>query len=544
MKYCIWLLLFSLQISNAQKIKKADKVILSNLQTHINYLADDKLQGRRTGSAGEKLAYEYIIDQFSKAGLIPKGENDTYLQEFEVNDGRAINPSSHLIINNNDLAIHKEFFPLPFCPNKSLEATSALAFQESGGPWFYDLKDLLDSNKNNPHFDLTEAIKDKATALQKQGAAALIVYNSGAIDDGLKFETKAKATPIDIPVLYITKEAINKYLKDETATLDIKMKILLEEKKRYGHNVIGLIDNKAATTIIVGAHFDHLGYGEDHTSLYTGNDKLIHNGADDNASGTAAIIELSKLLKASKSKKNNYLFIAFSGEELGLYGSKYFTEHPTTDLSAVNFMINLDMVGRLNDSSHAINVGGFGTSPVWSELLPGRDKFFTIKLDSSGTGPSDHTSFYRKDIPVLFFFTGLHSDYHKPTDDADKINYTGELMVVKYIYTMVEAADKKGKLPFTKTREISMGKSSFKVTLGIMPDYTFSGSGVRVDGISEGKIAQKVGIKTGDVLVQLGDHTFTDVETYMQALSKFKKGDAAKVKVKRGNEEMSFDIVF
>ena len=219
----------------------------------------------------------------------------------------------------------------------------------------------------------------------------------------------------------------------------------------------------------------------------------IHNGADDNASGTAAMIELSKLIKASNLKKYNFLFIAFSGEELGLYGSKYFTDHPTINLSTTNYMINLDMVGRLSDSTHGLNIGGYGTSPTWGQMLSAKDNYFTIKFDSSGTGPSDHTSFYRKDIPVLFFFTGVHSDYHKPTDDATKINYIGELKVINYIYDIVEATNKKEKLIFTKTREASMSaKSSFKVTLGIMPDYTYSGSGVRVDGVSDGKIAQKI----------------------------------------------------
>ncbi|MBC7424756.1 MAG: M28 family peptidase, partial [Ferruginibacter sp.] len=282
-----------------------------------------------------------------------------------------------------------------------------------------------------------------------------------------------------------------------------------------------------------------------HTSLYTGSTPQIHNGADDNASGTAAIIELSKLIKASKYKRNNYLFICFSGEELGLFGSKYFTEHPTINFANTNYMINLDMVGRLNDSTHGLNIGGYGTSPAWPQIVTATDKFFTIKLDSSGSGPSDHTSFYRKDIPVLFFFTGLHSDYHKPTDDADKINYAGELMVVKYIYKLIEETDKKGKLAFTKTRETAMsGTATFKVSLGIMPDYAFNGIGVRADGISDGKAAQKAGIKAGDVIIQLNDYTFTDLQTYMQALNKFNKGDAAKVKVKRGNEVLVFDIVF
>jgi aminopeptidase YwaD len=345
-------------------------------------------------------------------------------------------------------------------------------------------------------------------------------------------------------VVYISKTAKEKYLHDETETLDIKLKIAIEDKKRYGHNVIGFLNNGAASTIVIGAHYDHLGYGEDHNSLHTG-DPAVHNGADDNASGTAALIELSKMLKASRLKNSNYLFIAFSGEELGLYGSKYFVEHPTVNLSTVNYMVNMDMVGRLNDSTHALTVGGYGTSPAWGPTLAATDKYLTIKFDSSGSGPSDHTSFYRKDIPVLFFFTGLHTDYHKPSDDADKVNYTGELMVLKYIYKAIEQNDGKGKPAFTKTREMQTGTSTrFKVTLGIMPDYSFTGDGVRADGVSAGKIAEKAGIKAGDVIYQIGEHAFADMQGYMEALSKFKKGEPAKVKVRRGNEQLSFDIVF
>ncbi|MGC4101042.1 M28 family peptidase [Ferruginibacter sp.] len=545
MKHLVWLVLLSAQLAPAQKLKKADKAIVAGLQAHIGYLADDKLEGRRTGTNGEKLAYEYISGEFAKNGLQAKGDNGTYMQEFEVNEGKQVNPSTHLIINGFDLDLDKEYFPFIFSPNASLEAAPSIALRESGTVWFWDLKDKLEENKNNPHFDLTDAIKTKVNDVAGKGATGLIIYNTSTIKDELKFEPKAKSELVKIPVLYVTQNIKKKYLYDETATLDIKLKVDISDKKRMGHNVVGYIDNGASTTVILGAHYDHLGYGEDHNSLYAGTTPQIHNGADDNASGTAALIELSKLLKASKFKNNNYLFVSFSGEELGLFGSKYFTEHPTVDLGNANYMINMDMVGRLNDSTHGLSIGGYGTSPMWGQLLTEKDKFFTIKFDSSGTGPSDHTSFYRKDIPVLFFFTGTHSDYHKPTDDADKINYTGELQVIKYVYNVIDVANKKGKFAFTKTREVAMsGKSSFKVSLGIMPDYTFSGGGVRVDGVSEGKTAQKVGIKTGDVIVQLGDHKFSDVQTYMEALSKFNKGDATKVKVMRGKEELVFDIVF
>lgn len=538
------LLLFCLT-GTAQKLKKADKATLANLKAHVAFLADDKLEGRRTGTPGEALAYNYIESVFKSAGLSPVLKDGSYIQPFEVNDGKAVHASSHLIINGHDLALNKDYFPMVYCPETRLEATTARGLHEKGGPWFLNLAELITENKNNPHYSLADDVKAKAEDAAKKGATALFIYNTGKDADELKFEAKSKEAALAIPVVYIMAVAADKLLKDEAATLDIKMGIRLEEKKRTGHNVVGFINNNAATTVVLGAHFDHLGYGEDKNSMYTGTEPMIHNGADDNASGSAALLELTHLLGKSKWKNNNYLFLAFSGEELGLYGSKYFVENSPVDLTKVNYMINMDMVGRVSDSAHGLTIGGYGTSPVWGELIQKDDPYFTIKIDSSGTGPSDHTSFYRKDIPVLFFFTGIHSDYHKPSDDAEKINYTGELQVVKYIQRLIEAANEKGKLTFTKTREAAAtGKSSFKVTLGIMPDYTYSGTGVRVDGVSDGKIAQRVGIKAGDVLLQLGDFPFTDVQSYMTALSKFKKGEATKVKVQRGAETLSFDIVF
>jgi hypothetical protein len=545
MKYFIWLILLISSTGSAQKLKKADKAVIANLKTHIGFLADDKLEGRRTGTAGEKLAYEYISKQFAEAGLTVKGENGTYIQQFEVHEGKQLNPSTQLLINGNKLVLEKDYFPFTFSANAKTETSGAIALPEGDAAWFFDLKETLEENKNNPHFDLEDAIIKKIHDVAKKGASVLLIYNSSAIKDGLKFEPASKTGPVKIPVLYIRNEIKNTYFKSETTSADIKLEVSISDKKRTGHNVIGYIDNGAANTIILGAHYDHLGYGEDHNSLFTGSGPQIHNGADDNASGTAALIELSKQLKNPKLRNNNYLFIAFSGEELGLYGSKYFTEHPTIDLTKANYMINMDMVGRLNDSTHGLTIGGYGTSPVWGEALPAKDKYLKIHFDSSGTGPSDHTSFYRKDLPVLFFFTGSHSDYHKPGDDADKVNYTGEWLILKYIYGVIEKTNKKGKLAFTKTREAqAQGRRSFSVSLGIMPDYTFSGMGVRADGISEGKVAEKAGMKTGDVIVQIGDFKVPDVQGYMQALGKFKKGDATKVTVKRGGEEIVFDIVF
>jgi hypothetical protein len=553
MKRIFWLLLLVSTVGFAQKNKKArvkaqikaDKLVVTALQGHIGFLADDKLEGRRTGTAGEKLAYEYISKKMEEAGLMPMGENGTYIQEFEVNEGKQINPATFLNINGFNLRLDEDFFPFTFSANTKVTSSSAIAVPQAESVWFWDLKETLEENKNNPHFDLEAAIIKKVNTVAAKGASALLIHNSSEIKDELKFDPKSKTEAVKIPVLFISKDIKKRFLNDELSFADYKMEVSISDKKRIGHNIIGYIDNGAANTIILGAHYDHLGYGEDHNSLYTGSIPQIHNGADDNASGSAALIELSKQLKSSNLKNNNYLFIAFSGEELGLFGSKYYTEHPTVDFTKTNYMINMDMVGRLNDSTHGFTIGGYGTSPLWGTTLTANDKYFKINFDSSGTGPSDHTSFYRKDIPVLFFFTGAHSDYHKPSDDADKINYTGELMLIKYIYSVIEKTNDKGKLAFTKTRETqAQGRRSFSVSLGIMPDYTFGGTGVRADGISEGKPAEKAGLKAGDVIIQIGDYKIPDVQGYMQVLGKFKKGDATKVTVKRGTENIVFDIIF
>jgi aminopeptidase YwaD len=545
MKYILVLLLLCSYPSFAQKHTKGDKKIMASLKLHINYLADDKLEGRRTGTAGEKLAYEYITGQFKNAGLIPIQADGTFLQEFDVTEGKEINDETFFSVNDQPLILKEDFFPLVFSANTSVQCDVYLALKEKGETWFFDLNEILNENANNPHFDLQDAIIKKAADFANKGATGMIIYNSSSIADNIKFNSKDKTTISKIPVIYLSNKAKIKYLADETSMHTLKLKINIEPRKRIGHNVIGFINNGAATNIVLGAHYDHLGFGQDQNSLYTGSVPFVHNGADDNASGTAALIELAKMLRSSKMKRNNYLFIAFSGEELGLFGSKYFTDHPPVNLSTVNYMINMDMVGRLNDSTHGLTIGGYGTSPAWNKMINTSDKYFKIKLDSSGVGPSDHTSFYKKDIPVLFFFTGTHMDYHKPSDDVDKINFPGELQVIKYIYTIINKLNDQERIAFTKTREsATSGKSSFKVSLGIMPDYTYSGNGVHVDGVTAGKPAEKAGIKTGDILFQLGENKFNDVQTYMETLNKFNKGDTTKVKLMRGKEELVLDITF
>ncbi len=308
-----------------------------------------------------------------------------------------------------------------------------------------------------------------------------------------------------------------------------------------GINVVGKIDNPGDDMIIIGAHYDHLGIGG-FGSLHRG-DTAIHNGADDNASGVAVMIETARLLKTQNLNKD-IVIIAFSGEEKGLWGSNYFVKNPTIDLSKVTAMINLDMVGRL-DETKALAIHGTGTSPVWPDLLNNQNlDSIPLTMKASGVGPSDHTSFYLQDIPVLHLFTGQHDDYHKPGDDAEKLNYEGMEKLTELLYRICVSLDSQEKLAFTKTKDESSDTPRFKVTLGVVPDYLFDGEGMRIDGVSPEKPAANAGLKKGDVVIKLGEFDVIDMMTYMKALSKFESGMTTEVTVKRNSEEMTFDLQF
>lgn len=398
-----FLLLVTVSAVYGQKIEE------KNIQAHVKTLAADDMEGRFTGSAGERKAMEYIQKQFKSLKLDAKGDKGTYIQEF--------------------------------------------------------------------------------------------TFKSGAHSTG-------------------------------------------EEGK--AHNVIAYLDNQADKTIVIGAHFDHLGFGENGSSLDANPKGKIHNGADDNASGVAGVLELARYFAKNKVKESsNFIFICFSGEELGLYGSKYFTENPTVEAGKINYMINMDMIGRL-PANKTITVSGTGTSPVWENALKTINTTLVIKTDSSGVGPSDHSSFYLKNIPAVHFFTGSHSDYHKPGDDSDKINYAGEKEVLETIIALIEKLDAEPKLAFltTKNKNMNSGRSSFKVTLGVMPSYSSDVPGLLIDGVTEGRPAANAGIQTGDVVVKIGDYEIKDIQNYMEALGKFEKGQTVPVKVKRKGEELTLNVTF
>ncbi len=316
-----------------------------------------------------------------------------------------------------------------------------------------------------------------------------------------------------------------------------------EGEEKTCTNVVGYIDNGAPATVIIGAHYDHLGLGGSGSGSLSTDVDEIHNGADDNASGVAGLLYIAGQLARGKDKTNNYLFIAFSGEELGLFGSKHYADNPTIDLATANYMINMDMVGRL-DSVLVIN--GVGTSPSWNTSLEKiRTEGYTITTTESGVGPSDHTSFYRKDIPSIHFFTGQHKDYHKPTDDANLVNHEGIRQVGDHILALIHELNGQDKLAFTKTKDTDSRKAaSFKVTLGVMPDYTYQGDGMRIDGVLDDRPAFNAGMEDGDIILQIGETPVGNIYDYMGALANYGKGQKAMVKVKRKDQVMEKEVEF
>lgn len=523
------------------------------LQQHVNYLADDKLEGRLTGTAGERLALEYISAQFKKAGLRPAGV-EGYLQPFEFTQSITATEKTSLKINGEELKRDEEYYPLSCSGSAGITADSYYAGfgihapglghddynghgDRQGKIFIIDISSPDGLHPHSKYVDHTSISKKVETAIQ-YGAAGVVFINNDPAAENPSPKLSSKITPYSIPVVFCNKKI------NYTAVDEISLTVELKKNTATGHNVLGYIDNKAPYTIVIGAHYDHLGYGDEDHSLYRG-EPAVHNGADDNASGTSALIELARFLKKSKWKNNNYLFMAFSGEELGLLGSGFFTKSELFGKYQFNYMLNMDMVGRL-DTDKVMIVNGTGTSPVWNALLPEiQVGGIRIKTTEGGIGPSDQTSFYLRDVPVLHFFSGTHADYHKPSDDAEKINYKGMQDISDYILTLVGKLNEKGKLEFTKTKETEQGKvSAFKVTLGVVPDYAYEGEGLRIDGVTDGKPAAIAGLQAGDIIIQLGNEKIKDIYAYMNALGKFTKGEEVDVIFLRNGTEQKLKVKF
>lgn len=315
-------------------------------------------------------------------------------------------------------------------------------------------------------------------------------------------------------------------------------------EKRLSKNVAALLQGTGDSDefIIIGAHYDHLGYGE-FGSLYRGEEPRIHNGADDNASGTTGLLELAQYFSVNR-PETDILFLAFSGEEMGLLGSAHFADNPTLDLSNALAMINMDMIGRMSDNK--LMIFGMGTAENWTDIMnTANTDSLDLNLVKDGTGSSDHTSFYYKNIPVLHYFTDTHSDYHRPSDDVDYINAEGEALALKHLVRVVEQLDALDQDQLVFTEAPSEQRQSMRLdgpTLGVLPDYGYDGKGMKITGTNAGGAAENAGLKGGDVIVAIGDMELEDIYGYMGALNKLKKGQLTTITVLRDGDRLTMDL--
>ncbi len=316
-------------------------------------------------------------------------------------------------------------------------------------------------------------------------------------------------------------------------------------EKRLSKNVAAMLRGTGDSNefIIIGAHYDHLGYGE-FGSLYRGEVERIHNGADDNASGTAGLLELAQFFSENR-PQTDILFLAFSGEEMGLLGSAHFADEPTVNLDNALVMINMDMIGRMK-SDKKLLIFGNGTTEKWEDInTKANTDSLDLDLVADGTGASDHTSFYYKNIPVLHYFTDTHSDYHRPSDDTEYINAEGEVLVLNHLARVIEQLDILDQKDLEFIEAPGEQRQSMRLegpTLGVLPDYGYDGEGMKISGTNAGQAAANAGLIGGDIIVGLGGERLEDIYGYMGALNNLKKGQLTTITIIRDGKEMTMDL--
>ena len=524
------------------------------MEQDLFFLSSDALKGRKPGTPEADVAREYIAGKMMAYGIEPMGENG-YFQKFPVPEYAAVDyDATTLSVGNAQLEGHVDFYPVSISceTGKAASKTVYVGYGITTEDGSYDDFKGLDVNGAiavmnvsspdgiHPHsaYAAYHSLNERVASLVEKGAKGILLINpEGTASDTQEFFKSINAS--SLPVFFVRNEKwANKLMKRAQKTT---MSVSISERFSDGYNVIGYIHNNKRKTVVLGAHYDHLGMGGEN-SLYKG-PAAIHNGADDNGSGTTLLLEAMRYYAQRQDTNYNYLIQFYSAEELGLIGSKYWANNPTFPLKEVEYMINSDMVGRLRDNR--LQLSGTGTAVEWDEILDTPIHGLDIKKDPAGVGPSDQTSFYYKDLPVLHLFTGTHDDYHKPTDDADKINYKGMAKPASLIYTITARTAYYENVTFQKTTSSEQKTTpNFSVTLGVVPDYLFGGPGLRIDGATEGRPGANAGLKAGDVIMKIGAIAIDDIYAYMTALGAFKKGDTTALVYVRDGEKVETEITF
>jgi aminopeptidase YwaD len=559
-------------------------VTTKELQEHIKYLASDSLKGRMTGSEGDSLTAVYIKNELASFGFTPLTGDG--LQRFKITKRVIPGKENSLSFNGINYIPDKDFMPLAFSSNSGLESEVVFAgygFNINGdslkwndyygldvkGKWVMMLRADPETEKSRSPFIPYSGDRDKALLAKDMGASGVLMVSGPVFDPQDNFEPlNNEGFSVDIPVLRIKKEVADIILSKSKNTIENLEKKLNKTRRPFGFSTKVSINAKAeivrenANTqnvvmvlpgedeqlkneyIILGAHFDHIGMGGPGSDSRAPDTIGVHHGADDNASGVAMMLELAEKFAGTKgSHKRSIICVGLTGEEEGLLGSKHFTNEPGIDLSKVNAMVNLDMLGRLTDTTN-LQIYGVGTATGLKDLIYSKIDTSVIKLTllDEGYGPSDHSSFYLKNIPVLFYSTGAHIDYHTPLDTYDKINYNGMVKISDLIFSVTEElASSVTRLQFKesgpKVEAVRYGRGK-GVTLGIMPDFAgVIKNGLRADAVDPGKPADLGGMKKGDIIKFINGKPVNNIYDYMFRMKQLKRGQTISVEVLRNDKK-------
>ncbi|MEI6172301.1 MAG: M20/M25/M40 family metallo-hydrolase [Bacteroidota bacterium] len=554
-----------------------------DLKDYVTFLASDSLKGRKPGTAEINVAAAFIRDHFQKAGLTLMGEKG--FQWFDIVTDVTLGAKNGLTLSNYTATLKKDFIPLSFSTSATVDAPVIFAGYgfdidldslkwsdykgvDVKGKWVMVFRADPDLDNSDSKFIPYSDVRTKVLTAKDQGAAGLLLVTP----KGVEKEDKLMPLVVEnneitggIPIFSITRELADKILIKKGITIDSLERSIVStkspksfetgevlsgtadvvQKKERTANVIALLKGSDPVLeeeyLVIGAHYDHLGFGGQGSGSRMTDTVAVHNGADDNASGTAMVMELARRLAPEKNKlKRSIIFVAFSSEEIGLLGSKYFVNHPPVDLKKIKTMFNFDMVGRFDKEKNSISVGGTGTSAEGDSILKSLEAKlpFAVTHSPDGYGPSDHASFYSSNIPVLYFNTGVHTDYHTPFDDTEKLNFDAEKLIGDFAAAIICSVDNLPKsLTFKESgKKENAGRSGrkLKVTLGIMPDFAGSEKkGLRVDGVTKDGPADKGGMKKGDIITGVNGMAVGNIYEYMSRLQKLKHGMTVNVEVIR-----------
>ncbi len=555
-------------------------ITAAELKEHVRYLASDELEGRGAGTKGSQLAREYIAALFAEWGLRPMGKNGSYFQSFTFPGRLRLGEGNHLELTlpnrqRRTFIPEQDFLPLALSSSGEVEGEIIFVGYGISAPEknYDDYANIEVRGKivlalrgmpaNDSKFAQEATFPTKLRVAREKGAKALVIvsgplspfedepvpfWNEPAMRDaGILGVTVKRAFAEALFYLEAVQRQIDETKKPFSFAIDnvyVRLRVNLQREQLSDANVVGLIEGSDLQmkneVVVIGAHYDHVGVS------IRGGQKQIFNGADDNASGTSGLLELAQYFAANREGiKRSLLFIAFGAEERGLIGSRHFVDNPTVPLDKIVAMVNMDMIGRLRND--VLFVLGTSSSPAWRELLEEINSQFNFTLrDSPGVfGASDHFSFYNKGIPVLFFFTGMHENYHRPSDDWDTLNYEGMERIVQMVAAIVERIANIPERPqFQRTPQPAERPAApVGVSTGIVPDYSWDGEGVKLMGIRPGSPAEKAGLKAGDIIVEVAGKQIRNLYDYMDALNSVEPNKPVTFTILRDGQKITVIVV-